>query len=317
MEYIEMIGYKSTADIRAKIESYAYYPFHLHKNDLEIICVLNGSIKIYDSAANYTLSYGDIFFFNANDPHKIISDDPENIVLSIHIKTNHYNQHFSNLKDCYFICDTHTKKDIYSFDTKHLRFYLAKIYKEYTEKSGDIHLEQTTKELLQLLIDNFQKYIYKLDDNGSPALLRLQNQDHLYKNFDRMYNIVDFVMESFRDKITLQEIADKEFLSTAHLSRYIKDTLGLTFSQLLSLTRCEEAARLLSNTSKNIDQIAAEVGFANRKHLATQFKRWYNQTPTQYRNDVLHDLQSDTHITFNTFDYDYALKLIDMYLDEF
>ena len=317
MEYIEMIGYKRTAEVRAKIESIAYYPFHLHKNDLEIICVLNGKLKIYDSAASYTLSYGDIYFFNPNDPHKIVSDDPDNIVLTIHIKTSHYNQYFNELENCYFICDTYTQPDAYSFDTKFLRFQLAKLYKAYEELAGDIQLEQITRELLQLLIDNFQKYVYKPGTDNRPALVRLQNQEYLYKNYDRVYRIVDFVMENYRDKITLQQIADTEFLTTAHLSRYIKSTLGLTFSQLLSLTRCEETARLLSNTNKNIDEIAAEVGFANRKHLATQFKRWYNQTPTQYRNDVLNDLSSSTHVSFNNYDYNYALKLIEMYLDEF
>lgn len=317
MEYIEMIGYKSSSNIRAKVESISYYPFHLHKHDLEIICVLNGSVTICDSAASYTLSYGDVYFFNKNDSHKIVSDDPENIVLTVHINLNNYIQYFENLNNCYFICDTYAQPSNYSFDIKHLRFQLANIYKSYTEKISDIKLEQHAKELLTLLTENFQDYIYKEDAEHRPALVRLNSQNKLYKNYDRMYHIVDFVTENFRDKITLQQIADIEYLSTAHLSRYIKETLGLTFSQLLSLTRCEETARLLSHTNKTIDQIAAEVGFANRKHLALQFKKWFDQTPTQYRNDIHKDLNNETQIRFNSFDYDYAMKLIEMYLDEF
>ena len=317
MEYIELIGYKNTSKIRAKLESIAYYPFHLHRHDLEIICVLNGTVKIFDSAASYTLGYGDIYFFNANDPHKIISDDPDNIILTIHLDTSHYSRYNSELGNCYFICDTYTDSGNYSFDIKHLRFQLAKIYCEYRNNAGDITMEQLGAELIELLVDKFQKYVYKADDNQRPALIRLQSQNQLYKNYERMYRIVDFVMVHFREKITLQQIAESEYISTAHLSRYIKETLGLTFSQLLSLTRCEETARLLSNTSKTIDQIAAEVGFANRKHLAIQFKKWYDQTPTQYRNDILKDLNGNTQMKFNSFDYDYATKLLDMYLDEY
>ncbi len=317
MEYVERIGYKSTANVRAKLESITYYPFHLHRNDLEIICVLNGKVKVYDSAASYTLSYGDIYFFNANDPHKIVSDDPENIILTVHIKLDHYSQYFDDIKNNYFICDTYTQSGTYSFDIKYLRFQLAKLYKTYSDKQSDIQLENLTRELLKSLIDNFQEYVYRTDSDHRPAIIRLQNKNQLYKNYERMYRIVDFVMDHFREKITLQQIADMEYLSTAHLSRYIKDSLGLTFSQLLSLTRCEETARLLSNTNRTIDQIAAEVGFANRKHLAIQFRKWFDQTPTQYRNDILRDLGADAQVQFNTFDYDYALKLIDMYLDEF
>ena len=317
MEYVELIGYKSAANVRARLESIAYYPFHLHRGDLEIICVLNGSVKIYASAASYTLSYGDIYFFNPNDPHKIVSDDPKNIILTIHINRKHYTCYFEDLENCYFICDTYTQPDTYSFDIRHLRFQLAKLYKTYVDKHSDIQLEDMTRGLLELLVGNFQEYVYKADADQRPALIRLQNRDYLYKNYNRMYRIVDFVMENFRSKITLEQIARQEYLSTAHLSRYIKETLGLTFSQLLSLTRCEETARLLSNTNKTIDQIAIEVGFANRKHLAIQFRKWFDQTPTQYRNDILRDLGADSQVQFNTFDYDYALKLIDMYLDEF
>ena len=317
MEYIELIGYKTTANVRAKMESISYYPFHLHRHDLEIICVLNGTVKIFDSAASYVLNFGDIYFFNPNDPHKIVSDDPDNIILTVHVDISHYSRHSSNLENCYFICDTYMDSGNYSFDIKHLRFHLARIYRAYTDKSSDINLETLTAELIELLVERFQKYVYKTDANNRPALVRLQQQDQLYKNYERMYRIVDFVMEHFREKITLQQIAEREYLSTAHLSRYIKDTLGLTFSQLLSLTRCEETARLLSNTNKTIDQIATEVGFANRKHLAIQFKKWYDQTPTQYRNEILNDLKSTSQVQFNSFDYNYAMKLIDMYLDEF
>ena len=63
MQYTEQIGYKSEARIKARLESIEYYPFHIHENSLEIICVLNGTVEICDSAATYTLSYGDVHMF--------------------------------------------------------------------------------------------------------------------------------------------------------------------------------------------------------------------------------------------------------------
>ena len=53
MQYTEQIGYKSEARIKARLESIEYYPFHIHENSLEIICVLNGTVEICDSAATY------------------------------------------------------------------------------------------------------------------------------------------------------------------------------------------------------------------------------------------------------------------------
>lgn len=317
MEYIELIGYKNESLVKAKIESISYYPFHLHKEDIEIICVLNGTITIFDSAAAYPLTYGDVYIFNSNDPHKIISDDSQNIILTIHINTPHYNQYFDNLSDAYFICDTYVRRDLYSIDIKHLRFKLAQLYKLYKENKSPMKMEHCAEELLQLLITQFQQYTYQHEEGHPAAIVRLQNQDHLYKNYERMYRIVDYVMTHFKEKLTLQQMADMEYLSTAHLSRYIKETLGLTFSQLLSLTRCEEAARLLSATHKTVDQIAEDVGFSNRKHLATQFRKWFQQTPTEYRNAILRDLRGDTKVKLQPFDYEFSQTIIEMYLDEY
>ncbi len=316
MQYIEKIGYKTTAGVKAKVESMEYYPFHLHDDAIEIICVLNGKVKISDSAASYTLTYGDVHIFNKNDPHKIESDDPENILLTIQIDCPHYMRHFDQLNDAYFICDTYADRDLYAVDIKHLRFQLARICREYSGNYSDIRLEKYTKELLSLLLSQFRQYVYKEDADRPANIVRLQNVDQIYKNYERMYRIVDYVYANFRKKLYLKDIADREFLSEEHISRNLKETLGLSFTQLISLTRCEEAARQLSSTGRTVDQIAESVGFANRKHLATQFKRWYQQTPSQYRSQILKDLSAGSKVRLRPFDYDYANVLLDMYLDE-
>jgi len=316
MQYIEKIGYKTSAGIKAKVESMEYYPFHLHDDAIEIICVLNGTVNISDSAASYTLKYGDVHIFNKNDPHKIESDDPDNILLTIQIDCPHYMRHFDELDDAYFICDTYAERDLYAVDIKHLRFQLARIHREYAGNYSDILLEDMAKELLRLLLSQFRQYVYKSDENRTANIVRLQNIDHIYKNYERMYRIVDFVYTNFRKKLYLKDIAEREFLSEEHISRDLKETLGLSFTQLLSLTRCEEAARQLSSTKRTVDQIAQDVGFANRKHLATQFKRWYQQNPSEYRTSILKDLSSDSKVKLRPFDYDYANVLLDMYLDE-
>lgn len=318
MEYIERIGYKNNTGVKARLESMEYYPFHLHRNDLEIVCVLNGKVSISDSAASYSLSYGDVHIFNRNDPHKIWSDDSENIILTIQISCDYYKQYFKELDTAYFISDTYSQRDMYSTDIKYLRFQLARLYYACakTKSSGQLCLEEYARDLLSLLINQYQQYVYKVDDDGPANIIRLQNIQHIYKNYERMYRIVDLVSDHFAEKITLEAIAASEYLSTSHLSRYIKDTLGLSFSQLVSLTRCEEAARLLSGTKKTVDQIASEVGFSNRKHLALQFKRWYGMTPSCYRNDILKDLSSDSKVRLRPFDYEFAKIILEMYLDE-
>ena len=318
MEYIEKIGYRTPARIKAKLESIAYYPFHIHNDDVEIICVLNGTVKICDSAATYALSYGDVHIFNKKDPHKITSDDPSSMILTVQMDCSHYKHFFDHLNEAYFICDTSSAGDPYPLDIKYLRFQLARLYRLYaSKKTRDLALEACGKELLELLLSHFQQYVYQEAKGKTANIVRLQNVDHLYKNYARMYRVVDYVYDHFHEKLSLRHVAQREYLSPAHLSRYMKETLGLTFSQLVSLARCEEASLLLSATRKTVDQIAEEVGFANRKHLAVQFKKWYEKTPSQYRNAILKDLNSTAQVKLRSFDYAFSQIILDMYLDEY
>jgi len=316
MQYNELIGYKLNSRVKASIESVAYYPFHLHKTDIEIIAVLNGAVTITDSALSHHLTYGNVYIFNANIPHKIVSESSDDILLTVHIDTNYYRQFFKDLS-AYFICDTFINTTTYDMDIKYLRFLLARIYDLYTDAPNDHLLEETVKDLLRLLMEYFQEYTYIKDASGSAKIVRLQNTEHILKNYTRMYKIVDYVIAHFRENLTLGKIAKIEFLSTSYLSRFIKETLGLTFSELVSLTRCEEAERLLSATNMTVDQIAREVGFSSRQHLGTQFKRWFKRTPTEYRNEIQADLIRTARISVRSFDNAFAQKILKMYLDQY
>lgn len=315
MKFIEKIGYKSSARVRARLENIERYPFHMHDDSIEIICVLDGNVTISDAAATYRLGYGDIHVFNLGDPHRIQSEE-DNIILTVHIDYTHYHRIFPDIVDPpYFICDENSQG--YSSDLRLLRFRMADLFTSYSESASDMRTEQKAIDFFDLLVSSFQNYTYIESDTQPALIVHSQTPPRQDTHLERMHRVVDHVYDHFNEKITLAGVAETEYISPSHLSRYIHETLGLTFSQVVSLARCEEASRLLSSTSKTVDQIAAEVGFANRKHLAVQFRRWYLKTPTEYRREIIKDLNAETTVVFRSFDYTYALKLLDMYLDEY
>ena len=290
MQYVEAVEYKTSARVKARAEMIQYYPFHLHEHSTEIICILHGEAVICDAAARYTLKSGDVHIFNPRDPHRIQSNAPDSLILTVQLDLSYYEKSLSGLKDGYFLCDTCSSRDLSANDLRLLRFYLARLYGQYTKGNSDLALEECTRKMLHLLLEHFRQYTYTAEESNPAAIVRLQNQKQFYRDYERMYRIADYVEDHFREPLRLTDIADMEYLSSAHLSRYLKSTLGLSFSSFLSLIRCEEAARQLSSSRKTVDQIASEVGFSNRKHLATQFRKWYQQTPAGYRNAILQDL---------------------------
>ena len=51
--------------------------------------------------------------------------------------------------------------------------------------------------------------------------------------------------------------------------------------------------------------------------MAVQFKKWYDKTPSGYRDAIREDLKPTATIKHRTFDYDFAKVLLDMHLDEY
>lgn len=59
--------------------------------------------------------------------------------------------------------------------------------------------------------------------------------------------------------------------------------IDTTFEKILANYREKTAKRLLSNPNFNIDQIVYLLGFSEPSAFSRAFKRWTNQSPTQYR----------------------------------
>lgn len=297
MNFREPVSYRSTSRLRCMAETITYYPFHLHDKDVEIVFVLDGELIVHDSALQHQLTPGDIYIFNANDPHKLVGRGEGNIVLRLQFHKDSYQSFFSDLENAYFVCDSFAMGRDYPPEVKELQNRLAGIYCLYQDNpTQDLELETAMKSLISLLLNEFQHYTYEKREGDIFGIVRRANQHHDHQYFQRIYRIIDKICVRYQEKLSLTQLAQEEFLSVSYLSRYIKESSGLTFSELLSLTRCEEAERQLAISHKNVDQIATYVGFANRKHLAVQFHRWFHQTPTQYRKSI----QQDLYETANT-----------------
>jgi len=313
----ENIGYKLNSRVRASLECIMHYPFHMHTGAIEIICVLDGTVSISDSALNHKLSVGDVYIFNARDPHKLATVSEKNIILTVQIDIDYYKKYFKRLDLTYFICDSFINREQLVGELRYLRFLLARIYAEY--RSGEVsesRLEALVKELLGFLTEQFQFYTYSKSQENSYDIVRRQAMKADDPYFNRIYDIIDYIYENFRRKIRLGDIAKREFLSVYYLSRYIKKACGLSFSELVAIARCEEAERLLGSTNKTVDEIALEVGFANRKHLAAYFRDWFHMTPSGYRRSLSHQFGGRPSPQFSDFDEEFAASVLEIYLNE-
>lgn len=317
MPFVEPIGFKLNSDVKASLDRIEEYPFHMHEDILEIICVVKGSFHISESAQDYILVPGDVYIFNAKDPHKIVSKEPDSALITVQLQNAHYEKMFETDSFPYFICDSFLQDTDYPMDTRHLRFLIARIFAEYIKEApSQIALEDYTRKLLEYLFDQHKDYQFVKTGPGQIRMERRHVSGSESANDQRIYEILDYIYANFNEKITLEKIAQQEYLSLGYLSRYIKKMSGLTFSEHVSLARCEEVERLLGNTAKTIDQIATDVGFANRNHLALQFKKWFKKTPSEYRKSIDADVAKMPKLDYLSLESEGMKEIINRFLDE-
>lgn len=99
----------------------------------------------------------------------------------------------------------------------------------------------------------------------------------------RMIEIMNYLQANYID-VTLDDLAEKFFLSKPYLSKYIKEKSGMTFGELVKKIRLKKARAMLKSSSMTVENIALSVGYQNVEHFNRLFKKAYDMTPVQFRN---------------------------------
>jgi AraC-like DNA-binding protein/quercetin dioxygenase-like cupin family protein len=85
---------------------------------------------------------------------------------------------------------------------------------------------------------------------------------------------------------SLTELAQQLRCDLYTLSREIKRKTGKTYTLLMQEKRLAQAAFLLKNTDRNVDDIAGAVGYENMGYFHRLFKEAYGVSPRHYRMQI-------------------------------
>ncbi|WP_046242887.1 helix-turn-helix domain-containing protein [Hymenobacter terrenus] len=96
-----------------------------------------------------------------------------------------------------------------------------------------------------------------------------------------------FPLETPQQKLrlrTAKDYADHLAVHVNHLNKVLKETTGLTTTDLIGGRLVQEAKVLLKQTSWNIAEIADSLGFADVAHFSNFFKRQTSLAPGAFRS---------------------------------
>ena len=130
-------------------------------------------------------------------------------------------------------------------------------------------------QIAEQLVEHFSVYLSPEDSEGGGS----QEQ--------RVNDIIRYINANFKHQISLNDLAERMYLSPTYVSRYIKKKLGKNLMEYLTDIRLESAVGELETTEKTIARIALDNGFANVSSFNKAFRERYGETPKQYQESIL------------------------------
>lgn len=304
----EHIEYLKDLPINIYLANIMEYPFHW-QDCIEILFVLKGTITLGVETETYTLVDKEMEIINPNEVYRIESSDPDNLVLIIDIDPNFFERYYDDAKDTFFYTDS-TLDNVQEGEKYYtLRKFISILVYEVISKLDDYEdkIEENLLEMMYHLLNNFHYLFYEEES--------LKDDE---TQLDRYHRITKYINNNYMNKVSLQDIADKEYLSVQYLSTKLKDVFGHGFNEFLNQIRVEESTKLLLDSNMNISEISEEVGFSHVRYYNKHFKLNYNCTPMQYRKKYkVTDAQLEKMKKIKYFKLEDGLAHITQYVEDY
>lgn len=267
---------------------------HYHREAIEIILCLRGTVEVYSMHEKHVLQAGDIKEADTYDIHTVTAASPrqdaadsdrdaagadrrpadsDNLVASFHFDLTHPLFAGKGYELLYYVCSSDGIDKAKKPALDQLRKYLWALLHEAVHPSGKEKTAILSTAVLQTLRNSFQYFNdINLDDTYSQDMQ------------DRFEHIVAYMLDNYADRITMRDICQIEHLNYNYMSQFFKTTSLKTFRAFLHEIRVYHSEHmLLCEPSMSIPEVGYACGFSDPKFFYREFKKKYGRTPYQHR----------------------------------
>ena len=104
---------------------------------------------------------------------------------------------------------------------------------------------------------------------------------------DLIYRTIQYLQSNYTQKITLEDLSRRVYVSPTYLSRVFKQDTGSSIVDYLNMIRIEKSKDLLADKSVSLINVALQSGFESQSYFNHIFKSSCGMTPLQYRKTRL------------------------------
>lgn len=255
-------------------------PRHRHEY-IELSFILDGEISMEIDGTPIKMSSGDICLMNKNVIHSSEKIGDDIWMFNILMTADFFDTIFMYLL---------------SEDNYISNYIINSLYSESKKKNYILyHLPKNSFEstlMEQILCEYF---LEKPRNQGKilSCLLILfieisravgpEDQKAIKQKHSKIQNeVFDYLKQHYKDT-TLQSVAKHMCFHPNYLSSLLKAETGRGFKDILIDIRMTEAANLLRNTNRKIEEITSDIGYANETYFYKCFRQKYGISPYNYR----------------------------------
>ncbi|MFS4418001.1 AraC family transcriptional regulator [Maribacter sp. 2307ULW6-5] len=263
------------------LEGSFYNKLHVHK-EIQITYIVkgNGSLVVWDSVHSYVS--GDLFVIGSDIPHvfKCFDGCKNSHRISIFFTAQTFGADFFEIEQLESI------KAFFSLTQNGFR--LTNYKADVGQIMRSIPVADKFKKFLMFL-----ELIEKLCRYDKERLTNfISTQGISSSEGNRMRVVLDYVMENFRNIITLEEIAEVACMTPNAFCRFFKERTNKTFFSFLIEMRIEHACHLLKeNRDLSVAGVSIESGFKSITNFNRKFKKCKGMTPSEYVQNTSISLQ--------------------------
>ena len=249
--------------------TYIYTPAHWH-NHLEILLLLDGSMRAHIHDREYTLEEGDILVVNSREIHSTqVLQNVRYILFQIPL---------SDIKRLLPEFDELTVKEYFrrpasAEKDSPLEALLLEMKTLYEQRNEGYQLLFTSA-YYRLLYELYTRYATRFP---------VQMRNRTDRNRSRMEGVLEYVRENYAMPVSLVETANSLSVSPEYFCRLFRQSTGQTFLEYVNMVRLVHFHDDLLNTDDSITSLLDKNGITNRKVLRRMFSQVYGASPQELR----------------------------------
>lgn len=98
---------------------------------------------------------------------------------------------------------------------------------------------------------------------------------------------IEYINTNYHKELTLEQFAEKLFMSTGYFCRIFKKYAGEGYATYLTNVRLEKAREILLTGNYTVTEVARMVGFRDASYFSSVFKKHYRQSPSNLTASVM------------------------------